>query len=643
MTEKALILDELGEDGLLAPVRIERALTANDQIKYYFALLQAARVQGDAPEAAPPDLRRERLAARVEDRDLDAVVANSRRLEDGAYHVHRGAEICARVRDGIAAMVDAVPPPAAGDYAARLAGMADAWPGDDVIPGQAIDHLTSGDRKAGDSPHILVMDLHKEINRLQVDLAQEDLDGAKVYGLSAGARPLVSAFMEGLNRTAPLKFDHPGLGTTATEFGQRLVIQNDIGTTDAHVLVVTIEGMTVNLTYTDIHLRRLSFFRDLFASFPVEWEAARRHRNPSVETGSYQLTTGTYEAADEDGLKRYLAFIGSRIVFLIDWNKARKRLRNFVDNPTAIGLLAWAADNDIGHRGFLELGGEKAVYEAIELSVGGRLRYGDRLDDLLGKDTARDFLAFVLQVAKEGLLQGRSDRLIKDEIKAELLKHFDSAHQGLLDTAVRHAGYITEIAAAVEDGIARAAADVAAGDALLGAAARCREWEIKADNLLNKARKEVQRTGQSETLLRIFERLDDSADDLEEAAFLLTLVAKRQPAADLFPPVVRMAEQLVEGSREMVKGLASAQHISRGGPREAVDDLFATVDRVLEIEHLTDDGVRSVAVTLFGEAVDFRDMQLVSQLAAALEQASDSLAVAAQLLRGFVLDEVLAQ
>ncbi len=51
-------------------------------------------------------------------------------------------------------------------------------------------------------------------------------------------RNLIKAFMRGVNQTAPLKFDHPGLGTTATHTDDKLVIQNDIGTTDAHVLVV---------------------------------------------------------------------------------------------------------------------------------------------------------------------------------------------------------------------------------------------------------------------------------------------------------------------------------------------------------------------------------------------------------------------
>ena len=47
--------------------------------------------------------------------------------------------------------------------------------------------------------------------------------------------------------------------------GGRLILQNDLGTTDAHVLVIHVEGLTCSLTYTDVHLQRLLFFQSLFA------------------------------------------------------------------------------------------------------------------------------------------------------------------------------------------------------------------------------------------------------------------------------------------------------------------------------------------------------------------------------------------
>ena len=113
------------------------------------------------------------------------------------------------------------------------------------------------------------MDLHKELNRLQQQIASETIDGACVYGIQAEDRPLISAFMSGLNRTRGLKFDHPGLGTTATRSGERLILQNDIGLTQAHILVIHVEPPQASLTCPDVHPQRLLFFQDLFLRFAV--------------------------------------------------------------------------------------------------------------------------------------------------------------------------------------------------------------------------------------------------------------------------------------------------------------------------------------------------------------------------------------
>ena len=164
-----------------------------------------------------------------------------------------------------------------------------------ITAGEQIDAMTSGDRSAGDSLHLIVMDAHRAINRLQAATATETLSGARVSGLSAGSKLRVAAFMEGLNRTAPLKFDHPGLGTTAEHAG-RLLIQNDIGTTDAHVLVIASPG-SPSVTYTDVHLARLEFFQSLLG-FEVGWEGTQARRSDSFEKESHLLRRPV-RAADE--------------------------------------------------------------------------------------------------------------------------------------------------------------------------------------------------------------------------------------------------------------------------------------------------------------------------------------------------------
>ena len=107
----------------------------------------------------------------------------------------------------------------------------------------------------------------------------------------------------------------------------------------------------------------------------------------------FQLVTGSFQAADEPACLTFLEFLGSRLVFLIDWNKARKQLRPFLRGPRRQEVLLWAARNDAGHRGFLEIGGARAINEAIEATAGTAMHFGDRLCDVLGDEPAVEFVA----------------------------------------------------------------------------------------------------------------------------------------------------------------------------------------------------------------------------------------------------------
>ena len=113
------------------------------------------------------------------------------------------------------------------------------------------------------------MDLHKALNALAAEAAQERLDGAAIAHIEDGDRPLIAAFMPGLNRTSPLKFNQPGLQSTAMRSGDRLIIQNDLGTTEPHVIVFHVEGLRVELTHTDVHPERAQFFREMLKQYAV--------------------------------------------------------------------------------------------------------------------------------------------------------------------------------------------------------------------------------------------------------------------------------------------------------------------------------------------------------------------------------------
>ncbi len=385
---KTAVLEAIGETNLGRSVQIDAALAANDKIKYYFSLLQTAIARADHPDQPADSLRHERLACGIDNCALDDLVTNARR--DNARYKAPG---CTAVLEQIAQELRTMAAPCAG-FGERLDRVLATipQPQDDCIDRTAIDDVT---RAAGgsDSPHRFVMDLHKALNAMQAELAEERLDGAAVYHIDDSDRPLIAAFMAGLNRTAPLKFNHPGLGTTATRAGNRLIIQNDLGTTDAHVVVIHVEGTSVQITYTDIHPERVQFLRDMLKPYAVCWgEESDQPADSIVSDVPFQLVTGRFDAKDSTELSAYLTFLASRLVFLIDWNRARKELRGFLRGKDRIALLVWAAEAEVGHRAFLELGGARLINRAIEDTAGSAMHFGDRLCDVLGDEAAVNFI-----------------------------------------------------------------------------------------------------------------------------------------------------------------------------------------------------------------------------------------------------------
>jgi hypothetical protein len=273
---KNQILQAIGESRLRRPAELSAALAANNRLKYYFSLLQMAGQHAEYPDQFVDSLRRERLAAGVDDASLDEIASASRR-QDGRYSIQGCAKLLERITQDL--RVTATPLLTNGVFAHRLERLLAALPvpQDECIAARAVSEITRAGRKKSDSVHQLVMDLHKALLAMQSELAEERIDGASVYHIDPGDRVLIRGFMAGLNRTSPLKFNHPGLATTAAREGNKLAIQNDIGETDAHVIVIHVEGMTVNITCSDVHLERLQFMRNMlsperaFGSYGGHW------------------------------------------------------------------------------------------------------------------------------------------------------------------------------------------------------------------------------------------------------------------------------------------------------------------------------------------------------------------------------------
>lgn len=648
MSAKPQIIGQLGEQDLLLPQLVQAALAANDRLKVALTALQAAAYHADHPETAAESGLSPAQAAQI-DITLADTVAAARRERDGTLHIPAAQRIGARMAADLAAMRAPIEQAGAdpeGAFAERERQLMSALPRfeGDRVPGGLIGELTAirpdAQGHAQDSVHRLVMDLHRALNALQGSLAEEQIEGAAAWRLTDADRTLVRVFMAGIEQTAALKFSHPGLGTTATRAGQRLIIENDIGTTDAHVLVIHVEGNLVSLTCADVHPQRLAFLRSLLEPFALAWNRPTAHPGQGLETaGSYLLAVGRFEAVDRAALERYLKFLGSRIVFLIDWNRARKRLRPFLAKVEAVRLLKWAADHDVGHRGFLEVGGERLLYEAIEFAGRNALRIGERLDEVLGPEAAFAFLQFVLQTASAGLLQGRSARFIGDEIKAELAGRLRSAQVNVFGVALRHAERVFDLATVVQDSLlGHAQPDVRAG--LAQAAARARRWEQECDELVARVRALAHRNAALESYAGLMREADRAADALEEAMFLLTHLLTASAKDALVQSLQALATLLVAGAQESVKMFEAASHMSGNADREDLHDFFVAADRVTAIEHSADAAERSVTGALLEDATDARALFLTASVGRVLEEAADAFASTALRLRDQVLSEV---
>jgi hypothetical protein len=543
-----------GWSSLLQPARLRAALCANDRLKLYLSVLQAAAAHAHAPHQALLDLARQ---------------------------LHEDLGVMARP---LLAQADADPALAerVGGWQARLQALA---AGGSLLDEALLRALTSGQPEAGDSLHRLVMDLHKALNRLAARLASDNVAGAHAWDLATDGsdRPRIEAFMRGLERTRALKGEHPGLDTAATREGARLMIQNDIGTNDAHVIVLQVDtggaAPSISLTYSDLHRQRFAFFQRLLAEVGAQGGPTQSRQTPGLNAGeAYHVGSARFAPADEAALQQMLEGIGERIVFLIDWNRARKRLLPFVDKAAAVAVLDATARQRVGHLAWLTLGGERLIWNAMAAQGPSAFRLGDRLDEVMGEDAAAAFLVEALALADRARAQAQPPALVADQVRTLLAQRLQGRHGGFEDLA-EHAGLCHAMAQGLRDALAHGHDRDAAAAAHL--AARAKTWERQADHLVMRARSQAERYPQWQPLLRLLERSDDVADALEEACFVLGLRAEQAGSA---PAAVRealqaLADCVLGAVQDHLKALTVAATLAaaqrRGRPRRVPGRLLA--------------------------------------------------------------------
>ena len=641
---KSQIIEQLGQADILLPSLVAEGLAANDRIKVRMSALQAAAHHAQQPDFPATDLQIECHAAGVAPGALASLIGGAHLAGDGRMAAPNLARLIREIDEDATTMIRAVSAgkPSEGETVnARLAAIraAGSLEPSNEIEITRVAKLTGVAPDGAESLHRLVMDLHKALNRLATDCSEEILAGAHVFGLHAEDRAPVESFMQGLNGTRALKFNHPGLETMATRSGGRLLIQNDIGTTDAHVVVIAVKKNSVTVTYTDVHRARAKFFVGLFEKFPAKWSGLDRHVAAGLgDDNAFFLVTGQYQADSCPDRNAFLAAVGAALVFLIDWNKARKLLRSWVAKDDAVRILDWAAQQRVGHRAFLELGGNELLGAAVRNAAPARIGFGERLDQALGRKAAADLLKTAMRVSSEALSAGQSVRLVRDQIEADLVRRLERADSALLAIVLRQVGLAHDMTAAVAHHVAALQAGRPIDGKLL--AARAGHIERKADRIAVEARKEAIRLDAGPIIEQLVDRVEESVDELEQAAFIASLAPAGIDAA-LLSALAGLCAVATTATEAAASGLAATIEVPEGR-RADCEDALAAVVRLMDAEHAADSRERDVTARVFAGGFDVATSLCVLELARAIERATDRLAGFGHLLRRHIMTDLSA-
>lgn len=647
LKEKAV--EELGQASLLMPAWIKSALAANDRLKLYLTLLQSAWQQAQTGKTQGLSFDAELRRAGCPDVAVLDGLAERAYLDDDRL-IATGLQVLLRaLAQDIGVMARPVLSRAQPDdsaaalllrsrcdhWAHRLSQLSEA----DEIGHDALIELTHGDRKQADSLHLLVMDLHKQLNALSQSLSTELIDGAHVWQIHDDDRVFIQAFMRGIAHTAPLKFNHPGLDTAVTRDGEVLLIQNDIGTNDAHVLVIQVEGGDIRLTYSDLHRSRFDFFRALLEEVGFTWTVDLPHVTSGLNEGKpYQVGHACFSSSDPQAVCDALESLGARIVFVIDWNRARKRLMLFVSKPAAIALLHSAACEQHGHMAWLLAGGERLVHDTMQQFDNQLFRIGERLDTALGEAAAQRFLSELLRTASETLLQGLPPAVVADQARL-LLARAVRQRSFEFDLLADHAATIHALAEALDMSLEALLSGAEAAE-IERIDSRAKEWERRADELLIKARNRLDRATARSPFVEMMSHADDVADALEEAHFVLGLIAQTGIAV---PPsthgeIKALALATLAAMQDWVRVVEMARHTCMENDAVEQEALLKLIWQILYAERHCDVLFRGVRRSLVRERLsDPSTLALLTDLASAMERATDALLRAGHALRNLVI------
>jgi uncharacterized protein Yka (UPF0111/DUF47 family) len=310
-----------------------------------------------------------------------------------------------------------------------------------------------------------------------------------------------------------------------------------------------------------------------------------------------------------------------------------------VGKTDAVAILSEAARRHVGHMAWLAAGAETLAFGAMQALGADYFRIGDRLDGVLGSEKARAFVLDSMALATSALQQRQPLALVTDDTRLLLARYLQRHDE--FDLLAEHAAYCHALAEGLRDGLAHGhERDRKAARAF---AERAKDWERRADQLVMDARARAETRPRWEAFAELVETADDVADALEEAAFLLSLIAADHHQGwrgEVHQSMQLLADAVLGAAQDHVRALEIARGFGDHASAEDHEEFVAALWRVLNAERQCDVLLRDVRRALAEHVSDAATLNLSTDFAQALESATDWLLATGYGLRRLAFSRV---
>jgi uncharacterized protein Yka (UPF0111/DUF47 family) len=260
------------------------------------------------------------------------------------------------------------------------------------------------------------------------------------------------------------------------------------------------------------------------------------------------------------------------------------------------------------------------------------LPYGEPLYQIIGREKATEYFQWVRHRVSKGLLSGDPLLLIQDKIRVELLRYFHSAEEDLMEICLEHASLIVETAGAVYDSLFHISY-IRDNNFVLRNSKRAKIWESKADEFVNKIRTISKRIENAGFFEKLIFHMDDIIDAFEDVVFFVSLTPPVNISRKTLKSLEKMVVIVLESSREFLKIVYAYQCSSRICTPDEMQAFFGSTAQVINLERTCDEAFREANRVIFEKSTDFKETILARDLARKMEDASNSLMLAAFTIR----------